>query len=145
MSAFELEPTHQKVASAASSSHDSSANETATVIPPDPMNQLHTPHPPKTLDNGQRIDAEHPLWEDLCPEDSYVDGVYWADLPRAQRGRWAIKQANEEAARELKHIGGMFKKDPLSPIRSYFSRYVLGGFGVSPFLAEHCTSVKFSL
>ncbi|KAJ9091458.1 hypothetical protein QFC19_009101 [Naganishia cerealis] len=109
---------------------DPSANETATVIAPDPDNQLHNPHPPKTLDNGQKIDAEHPLWDDLCPEDSYVDGVYWADLSRAHRGRWAIRQANEEAVRELKHIGGMFKKDPLSPIRSYFSRYVLGGFGL---------------
>lgn len=134
MSEIELHPaSQQKVASAASSDHDSSINETATVIPPDPDNQLHTPHPPKTLDNGQRIDAEHPLWDDLCPEDSYVDGVYWADLPSAQRGRWAINQANQEAKRELKVIGGMFKKDPLSPMRAYFSRYVLGGFGVSTF------------
>lgn len=131
MSEIELHPATQVVASAASSDRDSSINETATVIPPDPDNQLHTPHPPKTLDNGQRIDAEHPLWDDLCPEDSYVDGVYWADLPSAQRGRWAINQANQEAKRELKVIGGMFKKDPLSPMRAYFSRYVLGGFGVS--------------
>ncbi|GHJ89027.1 hypothetical protein NliqN6_5429 [Naganishia liquefaciens] len=130
MSEIELHPATQKVVSAASSDRDSSVNETATVIPPDPDNQLHTPHPPKMLDNGQRIDAEHPLWDDLCPEDSYVDGVYWADLPSAQRGRWAINQANQEAKRELKVIGGMFKKDPLSPMRAYFSRYVLGGFGL---------------
>lgn len=116
--------------SSPASTFDASANETATVIAPDPDNQLHTPHPPKTLANGEKIDAEHPLWDDLCPEDSYVDGVYWADLSPAHRGRWAIKQANDEAKRELIHIGGMFKKDPLSPVRSYFSRYVLGGFGV---------------
>jgi hypothetical protein len=42
----------------------------------------------------------------------------------------------QEAKRELKVIGGMFKKDPLSPMRAYFSRYVLGGFGVSTIDSE---------
>jgi hypothetical protein len=26
---------------------------------------------------GERFNREHPLFEDLAPEDSYLDGVYW--------------------------------------------------------------------
>ena len=69
---------------------------------------------------GERIDPTHPLWEELAPSDSYIDGVYWADLPRAQRTRWALKQSNEEAKRELKELGRMTKQDPLSPVAGYF-------------------------
>ncbi|KAL7416619.1 major facilitator superfamily domain-containing protein [Mrakia frigida] len=73
----------------------------------------------------------HPLLVDeLLPSDNYVDGIYWADLPAGQRTRWAFNQANTESLRELKHVGKMFKKDPLSPINAYFSRYVVGGFGL---------------
>lgn len=29
---------------------------------------------------GKRIGREHPLFEHLAPEDSYLDGVYWVCL-----------------------------------------------------------------
>lgn len=67
----------------------------------------------------------------LYPADSYTsDRVYWADLPWAQKSAWANKQSNAEARRELGVIGSMFKQDPLSPIRSYFSNYVITGLGL---------------
>lgn len=75
---------------------------------------------PENKNTGERIDPTHPLWEELAPSDSYIDGVYWADLPRAQRTRWINAQSNQEAKRELKVIGQMFKKDPLSPVTAYF-------------------------
>jgi MFS family permease len=68
----------------------------------------------------------------LYPVDSYTRDTrtYWADLPFWQKTRWINKQSNEEARRELKVIGQMFKQDPLSPIRSYFSNYVVTGMGL---------------
>lgn len=77
------------------------------------------------------ISQNHPLWEDLAPEDSYVeDGTYWADLPRGRRTAWMNAQTNAEAKRELGAIGRMFKRDPLSPVTAYFGRYVITGFGL---------------
>ncbi|ODN87114.1 Pi-transporter A-1 [Cryptococcus wingfieldii CBS 7118] len=80
--------------------------------------------------NNREFNESHPLYHDLCPDDSYTDGIYWADLPFNARRKWVNKQNNDEVARELKHIWGMFKKDPLSPMSAYFSRYVMGGFGL---------------
>ncbi|WVR04159.1 hypothetical protein IAU60_001158 [Kwoniella sp. DSM 27419] len=80
--------------------------------------------------SSDRFNSNHPLYPDLAPEDSFHNGVYWADLPGKERRAWINAQQNTEAKRELKHIGGMFKKDPLSPVTAYFSRYVMGGFGL---------------
>ncbi|KAL1410305.1 hypothetical protein Q8F55_004311 [Vanrija albida] len=75
--------------------------------------------------------TEHPLFNDLCPQDSYTaDGTYWADLPWGERQKWVNAQSNAETLRELKVIGSMFKEDPLSPLRAYCSRYVVTGFGM---------------
>lgn len=65
----------------------------------------------------------------IYPADSYTQGdhVYWGDLPLGRRLAWTGKQSNEEAARELAHVGRMFKRDPLSPISAYFSSYVVTG------------------
>ncbi|PWN50905.1 MFS general substrate transporter [Violaceomyces palustris] len=57
----------------------------------------------------------------LYPEDSYTSDKKTAFVNR---------QSNAEAIRELKVIGGMFKKDPLSPISAYFSKYVITGLGL---------------
>ena len=70
------------------------------------------------------------LQEDLFPADSYSDGVYWANLPLGKRIAWVNKQSNEEALRELKVLGAEFKRDPMQPIRDYFSRYVITGMGL---------------
>lgn len=80
--------------------------------------------------SNSRFDASHPLYQDLAPADSYVDGVYWADLPSSQRQKWVNAQSNGEARREFINLGQMIKMDPLSPISSYFRRYVVGGFGL---------------
>jgi len=78
-----------------------------------------------------RIAPDHPLWQDLVPDDSFgEDGVYWADLPRATKWKWIVKQNNDEAAREFKVVKEMFKKDPLSPLGAYCKRYVISGFGL---------------
>jgi hypothetical protein len=53
-----------------------------------------------------------------------------ADLPFKQRQQWVNAQSNAEAKREFKAVGRMFKKDPLSPLSAYCSRYVIGGFGL---------------
>ncbi|WVW79797.1 hypothetical protein I302_101767 [Kwoniella bestiolae CBS 10118] len=78
----------------------------------------------------ERFNAEHPLFHDLAPEDSYKDGVYWADLPGSERRSWVNTQNHTEVMREVKHVWGMFKKDPLSPLSVYTKKYVMGGFGL---------------
>lgn len=80
--------------------------------------------------SNREFDQSHPLFQDLAPEDSYHDGVYWADLPFNERRKWIDAQSNEETSRELKHIWQMFKKDPLSPLTTYCRTYVMGGFGL---------------
>jgi hypothetical protein len=102
---------------------------TSNNLPAAKLEKVNDPHyaPPAT---GERIDESHPLWEELAPSDSYVNGVYWADLPRAQRTTWIMRQSNGEAKRELKELGRMIKADPLSPVAAYFRRYVLNGFGL---------------
>ncbi|CAO1628156.1 unnamed protein product [Jaminaea pallidilutea] len=67
----------------------------------------------------------------LYPSDSYTkDRVYWADLPWSEKVSFINKQSNAESARELRVLGNMFKQDPLSPIRAYFSNYVVTGMGL---------------
>lgn len=68
----------------------------------------------------------------LYPADSYTAGThtYWADLPFWQKTKWINQQSNQEAKRELGVIGSMFKEDPLSPIKAYFSNYVVTGMGL---------------
>ncbi|WWC87470.1 uncharacterized protein L201_002359 [Kwoniella dendrophila CBS 6074] len=90
------------------------------------------PDPEKIDDALQRekFNQDHPLYNDLAPEDSYVNGIYWADLPGSEKRSWVNSQSNVEAKREIQHIWGMFKKDPLSPLSVYTKKYVMGGFGL---------------
>ncbi|KAK0716957.1 major facilitator superfamily domain-containing protein [Lasiosphaeria miniovina] len=65
------------------------------------------------------------------PDDSYTpEGIYWADLPLRQRVSFVNKVQNEEAMNELRTIGRMIKKDPLSPLSWYFRNAVLPGAGL---------------
>lgn len=71
------------------------------------------------------------LNELLYPADSYTqDRIYWADLAWAEKVEWVTQQSNAEARRELGVIGYMFKKDPLSPLSTYTSNYVVTGMGL---------------
>ena len=92
---------------------------TSNNLPAGKLDKVENPHNHAQA-SGERIDPTHPLWGELAPSDSYVDGVYWADLPRAQRTKWALSQSNTEARRELKELGRMIKVDPLSPVAGYF-------------------------
>lgn len=65
------------------------------------------------------------------PDDCYTpEGVYWADLPFRERLSFVSKSQNEEAMNELREIGRMMKKDPLSPLTQYFRNAVLPGAGL---------------
>jgi hypothetical protein len=67
----------------------------------------------------------------LKPDDIYTeDGTYWADLPLAQRVKFIQKSEAQESKRELKQIGHMIKKDPLSPIGAYMRNMVIPGAGL---------------
>ncbi|SPO29969.1 related to inorganic phosphate transporter [Ustilago trichophora] len=72
------------------------------------------------------------LDETLFPADSYTSDTktYWADLPFWEKTKWVNAQSNAEARRELGQIGGMFKRDPLSPLRAYYNNYVITGLGL---------------
>ncbi|KAF5611253.1 inorganic phosphate permease [Fusarium tjaetaba] len=65
------------------------------------------------------------------PDDSYTeDGVYWADLPLAQRYRFVSRVDNDAAKEEAKTAWSMFKEDPLSPFSWYFRHAVIPGAGL---------------
>ena len=102
---------------------------TSNNLPAKKLEKINDPHynvPP----TGEKIDETHPLWEELAPSDSYINGTYWADLPLGQRIAWCFSSSNQEAKRELGVLGRMIKNDPLSPVAAYFRRYVLNGFGL---------------
>lgn len=111
------------------------------------VNGRTTPPAIKTAGGAYPLAPGHPLWEDLAPADSYTqDGTYWADLSRGSRTAWINKQSNDEARRELKVLGSMFKADPLSPLAAYWKRYVITGFGVSSCMGrKHRQLLKKSL
>ena len=67
----------------------------------------------------------------LRPNDLYdSNGTYWADLAIGKRVSFVTSYDNKEAARELRSIGAMIKKDPLSPVSWYFKNMVLPGAGL---------------
>jgi len=67
----------------------------------------------------------------LLPDDSYDEaGTYWADMPIWQRIKFVNKVDSQEAKNELKAIGRMIKKDPLSPIGYYMRNMVIPGAGL---------------
>lgn len=67
----------------------------------------------------------------LKPDDMYNDdGVYWADLPLMKKVKFVLHNEGKESKRELKVIGSMIKKDPLSPVSFYFRNMVIPGLGL---------------
>jgi hypothetical protein len=67
----------------------------------------------------------------LLPDDSYDEtGTYWADMPIMRRIKFVNKVDTQEAKSELKAIGRMIKKDPLSPIGYYMRNMVIPGAGL---------------
>src|ERR1700733_9384403 len=115
----------------------------------DPTNLgiVSVPHGPETGDDHASYpDAHNPENEKaifkylLFPDDLYDHGTYWADLPIRKRISFVNKVHNEEAAKELRQIGAMIKKDPLSPVGWYFRNAVLPGAGLG--LEGHVKSWK---
>ncbi|KAF2858070.1 MFS general substrate transporter [Piedraia hortae CBS 480.64] len=67
----------------------------------------------------------------LQPNDSYDEtGTYWADMGLMRRAKFTTKVDSKEAAAELRSIGQMMKRDPLSPVSYYFRNMVLPGMGL---------------
>lgn len=67
----------------------------------------------------------------LRPDDSYdQNGVYWADLSIADRIRFVSSYNAAETKREFNEVVQMAKKNPFSPIASYFRTAVLPGAGL---------------
>lgn len=88
--------------------------------------QEFSPEQKIAIRHGDTSEINHIIY----PDDSYLNGVYWADLPRAQRWKWINNQQNTETKRECALLWAMFKKDPLEPIRAYFRTYVVNGLGL---------------
>lgn len=106
----------------------------------DPTNYgiVSAPHGPETGDSHAHYPAAHNPENErqifsylLHPDDSYnAQGEYWADLPLMKRVSFVNSVNNAEAVKELKQIGAMMKKDPLSPVGWYFRNAVLPGAGL---------------
>lgn len=90
--------------------------------------------PPQEYTAEQKIAVRHGDTSEInhiiYPTDSYLDKTYWADLPTTQKWKWINSQQNAETKRELGVLWGMFKHDPLEPIRAYFRTYVVNGLGL---------------
>lgn len=93
-------------------------------------------HVPTTIDEHDNLagstDHERRIFSHVTrPDDSYTaDGVYWADLPLHRRLRFVSAVDAQAAKEELTTIGGMMKKDPLSPVGWYFRNAVIPGAGL---------------
>ncbi len=77
-------------------------------------------------------DNEKAIFDHLIlPDDSYnSEGVYWADMNFLKRARFTNAVNSAEAAKELRSIGRVMQKDPLSPVSYYFKNMVLPGAGL---------------
>ena len=83
-------------------------------------------------DPREMSDNEREIFNHLIlPEDSYdSSGTYWADMSIFQRSKFVSSADSVEAKRELRNIGRMIKRDPLSPVGYYFKNMVLPGAGL---------------
>lgn len=102
------------------------------------MGMVSSPHGPETGDSHAHFPLAHNPENEkaifsylLHPDDSYNEaGEYWADLSVLKRISFVNNVDNAEAKKELKQIGAMTKKDPLSPVSWYFRNAVLPGAGL---------------
>lgn len=108
-----------------------------SVVPDDSIQEYRESKAPLSSDGSASPDmpprTSHAdlINEALYPSDSYTaDGTYWADLPAAQRWKFATTQFNQESRREVKYVWDMFKADPMQPFRAYWRKYVLTGMGL---------------
>lgn len=107
-----------------------------------PLAKQHTTSSDDTAgQHGQVQSTDQLLRDSIVPLDLYTEnGVYWADLPFAQRVRdrsfssvlpkldvlawwqwtWVQAQDRAELAREWKLVWNMFKVDPLAPFLAYW-------------------------
>lgn len=96
------------------------------------------PHGPETGDDHasypytRNEENEKQIFQYLIkPDDSFTpEGVYWADLPIGKRAAFVAGTDAAECRKELRTIGSMMKKDPLSPVGWYFRHAVLPGAGL---------------
>jgi hypothetical protein len=91
-----------------------------------------SPQVPANLFEDKHNPAEErALFDPLFhPVDSYENGQYWADMPLRQRLGFIFRVDNAESKKEVKSIGSMMKKDPLSPLSYYFKHMVIPGAGL---------------
>ncbi|CAG8959983.1 hypothetical protein HYFRA_00012700 [Hymenoscyphus fraxineus] len=81
--------------------------------------------------NTEKNNENRILKRVIYPDDTHTpEGVYWADLPFTKQMAFNASVDNAEAKSELKAIGTMMKKDPLSPIGWYLRNAVLPGAGL---------------
>ena len=67
----------------------------------------------------------------IYPDDIFTeDGTYWADLPLYKRIAFVTKVDAKETKSEIRAIGRMIARDPLSPISYYFKNMVIPGAGL---------------
>jgi hypothetical protein len=91
--------------------------------------EIPVPHGPQPRDD--QFEEERIFGHITRPDDSYnADGTYWADLPLVKRLRFVSKIDAEEAKKELKTIGQMAKRDPLSPLAWYTRNAIIPGAGL---------------
>ncbi|KAF2754071.1 phosphate:H+ symporter [Pseudovirgaria hyperparasitica] len=102
-------------------------NDDAPAAPPGP-----NPDGTKNFSHMSMNQAEEEVFRKLIrADDSYDEnGVYWADMKIGRRAKFVGKVDREEASRELKSIGRMIKKDPLSPVGAYVRNMVIPGAGL---------------
>jgi hypothetical protein len=100
--------------------------------------RVPVPHGPETGDDyasypaSRNEENEKQIFQYLLkPDDSYTpEGIYWADLPLGKRAAYVASVDAQEASKELRTIGSMVKKDPLSPLAWYFHHAILPGAGL---------------
>ncbi|CAJ2501992.1 Uu.00g048450.m01.CDS01 [Anthostomella pinea] len=107
-----------------------------------PIGEVPVPHGPHMAEEDQQYpprgstdyatDQEKQIFSHLThPDDSYTpEGVYWADLPLAQRFAFVSEVDRAEAKTEAKTVLAMMKEDPLSPLAWYFRNAILPGAGL---------------
>lgn len=83
-------------------------------------------------DSGKALSEEQRIFNHVTrPDDAYTeDGVYWADLPLGQRFSFVTKIDAQASLDEVRVIGRMIKKDPLSPLAWYIRNAVIPGAGL---------------
>jgi hypothetical protein len=94
------------------------------------MDQQH-PAAADVPDRGISDKEANVLKAVIYPDDIYTeDGTYWADLPIYKRIVFVSKVDGQDIMSELREIGRMFLRDPLSPISYYFKNMVIPGAGL---------------